>query len=297
MIADLDQTIEKLLIAEFPIKNGEIDIAFDQPKREWSARLSRPTLNFFLFDIRENNVLRQHQWEKMAQLPGNGGPPNIQQKRTPFRIDCHYIITSWAANPKDEHRLLSRALLTLFRYPILPESSLMGDLKTQPFKIQARLVTHDHLTNPAELWGAMDNEIRPTTPYVVTLALDPWSEVTGPVVLTPIFNVGRADNTLPTHTQLDTAMGISSTAFVFGAVPRWKTVTADTSSSAQIPIARPKPIPAPIRLSSCWSSTGRKTVMHPVVCWAAPRGILPVCTPPWRALSSRAKVSKPQWHV
>ena len=182
MISDLDQTIEKILTEEFPIKNGEIDIAFDQPKREWSARLSRPTINFFLFDIRENNVLRQHQWEKVAmQQIGNGGEaPNVAQRRTPFRVDCHYIITSWAANPKDEHRLLSRALLTLFRYPILPDHFLVGDMKEQPFKIQAKLVTHDHLTNPAELWGSMDNEIRPSMSYLVTLAANPWTEISGP---------------------------------------------------------------------------------------------------------------------
>ena len=29
MIADLDQTIEQLVIAELPIKNGEIDVKFD----------------------------------------------------------------------------------------------------------------------------------------------------------------------------------------------------------------------------------------------------------------------------
>lgn len=206
MIADLDQTIEKLLIAEFPIKNGEIDIAFDQPKREWSARLSRPTLNFFLFDIRENNILRQHQWEKMAQLPGNGRPANIQQKRTPFRIDCHYIITSWAANPKDEHRLLSRTLMTLLRYPILPESSLVGDIKNQSFKIQARLVTHDHLTNPAELWGSMDNEIRPSMSYLVTLAADPWAEVTGPAVTSYTMTTGIAEDLPGTRIDGKTAV-------------------------------------------------------------------------------------------
>ncbi len=228
MIADLDQTIEKLLIAEFPIKNGEIDIAFDQPKREWSARLSRPTLNFFLFDIRENNILRQHQWEKMAQLPGNGGPPNIQQKRTPFRINCHYIITSWAANPKDEHRLLSRALLTLFRYPILPESSLMGDLKTQPFKIQAQLVTHDHLTNPAELWGAMDNEIRPSMSYLLTIAADPWAEVTGPAVTSYTLTTGIAENLPGNRIDEETAV---STHHIAG------TITDKTNPQANITVA------------------------------------------------------------
>lgn len=207
MIADLDQTIEKLITTEFPIKNGEIDIAFDQPKREWSARLARPTLNFFLFDIRENNVLRQHQWEKVAQLQqGNGGAPHIQQRRTPFRIDLHYIITSWAANPKDEHRLLSRCLITLFRYPLLPDSILVGEMKNQPFKIQARLVTHDHLTNPAELWGSMDNEIRPSMSYLVTLAADPWREVSGPIVTSYAMTTGIAESLPVPRINVETAV-------------------------------------------------------------------------------------------
>ena len=42
MISDLDDTLEKLLIKEMPIKNGEVEVKFDQPKREWSTRLSRP---------------------------------------------------------------------------------------------------------------------------------------------------------------------------------------------------------------------------------------------------------------
>lgn len=228
MIADLDQTIEKLITDEFPIKNGEIDIAFDQPKREWSARLARPTINFFLFDIRENNVLRQHQWEKMAQLQGNGGPPHIQQKRTPFRINCHYIITSWAANPKDEHRLLSRTLLTLLRYPVLPEDSLTGDLKTQPFKIQAQLVTHDRLTNPAELWGAMDNEIRPSMSCLLTVAADPWAEVTGPAVTSYTMTTGITENLPGERINGETAV---STHHIAG------TITHKTNPQANITVA------------------------------------------------------------
>ena len=43
MFHDLDEVLRQLLIEEIPIKNGEVDIEFDQPSREWSARLSRPT--------------------------------------------------------------------------------------------------------------------------------------------------------------------------------------------------------------------------------------------------------------
>jgi hypothetical protein len=180
MIADLDETLRRLLIAELPVRNGEIEIKFDQPAREWSARLARPTLNLFLYDVRENATLRQHQWQPV----GNGGPRDAARKRTPFRVDCTYLLTTWAAEAEDEHRLLSRALMALFRFPVLPEAHMAGIMQGQPFDVQTKLASPDRLTNPAEIWSALDNETRPTVPYTVTLALDPWAEVTDSLVRT-----------------------------------------------------------------------------------------------------------------
>jgi hypothetical protein len=61
MIDDLDEALRQLLIAELPIVSNEVDIAFEPPTRDWSARLSRPTLNLFMHDLRENNKLRTQQ--------------------------------------------------------------------------------------------------------------------------------------------------------------------------------------------------------------------------------------------
>ncbi|MCB0014294.1 MAG: DUF4255 domain-containing protein, partial [Anaerolineales bacterium] len=60
MFDELEEALRQLLIQEIPITDGEIEIAFDQPKREWSARLSRPTINLFLYDVRENVMLRNY---------------------------------------------------------------------------------------------------------------------------------------------------------------------------------------------------------------------------------------------
>ena len=202
MIADLDETLRQLLVAELPVKNGEIDIEFDQPKREWSARLTRPTVNFFLYDLRENAVLRQHQWEQAAGGNGRAADSHLAHlKRTPFRVDCLYMLTCWAAEPEDEHRLLTRTLLALFRFPVLPPERLVGSLKGQPFELQARLASHDRLTNPAEVWGALDNEMRPSLSYVVTLAMDPWAEITAPLVKTFSMRSGQAEG-LPLSRRL-----------------------------------------------------------------------------------------------
>lgn len=203
MIADLDDTLEKLLIQEMPIKNGEVEVKFDQPKREWSSRLSRPTVNLFLYDLRENVTLRQHQWEQAGN--GNRGDNLSHLKRSPFRVDCFYMVTTWASDPLDEHRLLTRTLLALFRFPILPQDLLLGGLQHQPFEIQAQLARHDRLTNPAEVWGSLDNEMRPSVSYLVTLALDPWSEVSGPLVRTRTLRTGLADALPQTSLEAGTA--------------------------------------------------------------------------------------------
>ena len=213
MLADLDETLRQLLIAEIPVKNGEVEISFDQPKREWSGRLSRPSINLFLYDVRENNVLRQHQWER---LPDNGDG-RAHLKRSPFRVDCFYMLTTWAAEPDDEHRLLTRAMLALFRFPILPEDCLVGSLKSPPFEIQARLAAHDRLTNPAEVWSSLDNDLRPSVSYVVTLALDPWKEISGPVVKTLTLRTGET-LTLPRKWVLRQDSEPGETVFIGGTV-------------------------------------------------------------------------------
>jgi len=195
MITDLDETLRRLLVDELPVKNGEIEIEFDQPKREWSARLTRPTINLFLYDVRENATLRQHRWDRLP----NGDPQQATRKRSPYRLDCIYLITAWAAEAEDEHRLLSRTLMALFRYPVLPEERLVGMMQGQPFEVQTQLAKADKLTNPAEIWSALDNEVRPTIPYIVTIALDPWAEVTEPVVRTLLLRTGVAPS-LPRRT-------------------------------------------------------------------------------------------------
>ena len=196
MIADLDETIRQLLIAELPAKNGEIDFSFDQPNQTWSAKLNRPTVNLFLYDLRENAALRQHMWERRPDNRQGSNGSQVQLKRTPIRVDCFYMLTVWAADPEDEHRLLSRCLQALFRYPVLPAERLIGDLKTQPYEIQARLGQHDKLTNPAEVWSALDNQLRPSISYILTLALDPWQEVSEPVVRSRTLRYGQAEGLL-----------------------------------------------------------------------------------------------------
>ncbi len=189
MFNDLDETLRQLFIRELPIKNGEVDIAFDQPKREWSARLNRPTLNIFLYELHENKKLRQTRpmWDVERN---NGG--TVTKRRKPLRVDLNYLITAWATDPEDEHSLLSRSLMALNRYPHLPEDLLPESLQNQPVPIPIMVGQEEELRNPADFWGAMDNEWRPGIPCIITLVLDPYHPVTGPLVRTRELRIGES---------------------------------------------------------------------------------------------------------
>jgi hypothetical protein len=172
VINDLDNVLRQLLLREVNVKNNRIDVTFDQPKREWSAKLNRATLNLFLYDVRENSKLRQTRpaWDA---TPHNGD--SVSRQRRPVRVDLHYMLTAWAAEPDDEHYLLTLALLALFRTPELPLELLPERLQEQPVPICLMVAQEDTLRNPAEIWSAMNNELRPSIPVVVTLAFNPYA--------------------------------------------------------------------------------------------------------------------------
>ncbi len=206
MIEDLDELLRKILIREIPIKNGEVDIVFDLPKREWSSRINRPTLNLFLYDLRENSVLRQPEWE--LQKNSSGG---YSKRRSPARVDLSYMITAWASDPADEHRLLTRTAMALYRTPTLPGLNVSKDmlpesLQAQPVPIPVRVAQHDRLTNPAEVWSSLDNEMRPSVSCLITMALNPYQTFSGPLVRSRDLRFGQALD-LPFELGLDHEAG------------------------------------------------------------------------------------------
>jgi len=197
MIDDLDDVLKQLLTRELPIKNGEVDIRFDQPKHEWSSRISRPTLDLFLYDVRENQKLRQTQpaWETERLPDGNG-----IQRRKPVRMDLHYLITAWASTPEDVHRLISRTLMTLLRFANLPDDLLPPSLQVQGKQIPLQIAQYDQLPNPTDVWNVLDNEMRPAIVCILTLAFDPYAPAPVTLVRTRELVVGESPS--PASRQL-----------------------------------------------------------------------------------------------
>lgn len=184
MFSDLDESLRELLIADVPIERTQVDIEFDRPSREWSSRLSRPTLNLFLYDIREREALRDD-FPFAEALPGQ-----VTRRRPPRRIDCSYLITAWAKEAADEHRILAHVLAAMYRHAKLPEEQLQGDLQGLDYDVLLRVATPEHLAKPSDFWGVMDNELHACLVWVATIPLDAFRPFTTPIVTTATFAVG-----------------------------------------------------------------------------------------------------------
>lgn len=263
MIDDLDRSLIELLKLEIPkVDRQDVEVSFVPPNREW--RRGKPALNFFLYDVRENVILRHHQWQQV-QTAGNGNGTSLSDnqlllRRLPLRMDCHYMVSAWGNEAIDEHLLLTECLVALARYPVLNqydlidqqgiaklpqaihanESSiegvlerhdpmktfgnerssaghstlanksagksngnknsenknndnknngnktsgglsrgyLIGALQNLEFEIHTQVASREVMTNPAELWGSLENSMRAAFSYVVTLPINPWKDLT-----------------------------------------------------------------------------------------------------------------------
>ncbi|MEI6044980.1 MAG: Pvc16 family protein [Chloroflexota bacterium] len=169
MIEDLDETIRQLLIQKMPLNTTEVDISFDVPDREWSGSISKPTINIYLHDIRENLELRQTGWNVARNIDGT-----FSRSRPPGFYDMSYLITAWTTNVEDEHRLLWYVLATMVRYPVIPAEVYQGVLVNQNQTLSTKIAQPDGvLRNVADVWTALENQLKPVLPYVVTVTLEP----------------------------------------------------------------------------------------------------------------------------
>lgn len=191
MIHDVDESLRTLVRRE-ALNGSRVEIAFDAPTREWSARQNTPTVSLYLYDIREDVQRREVAWETVR------GPDGIatQHRQPPRRFRLSYLITCWTQRPEDEHRLLSSLLACFLRYPVMPTDVLAGSL----LDIQLPLLTTIALPPPsdrsiADVWSALGGELKPSLDLVVTAPIDASTpiEAAPPVMEAPFIRVVRPD--------------------------------------------------------------------------------------------------------
>ena len=179
MFNEADESIRQFLLSEVPIDRSEVDISFDRPTREWSGRLSRPTLNLFLYDIRE-----RHGFHDMAPKYERREDNSIAKRWPHRRIDLSYMVTAWTREAEDEHRVLGRVLAAMMRFDEIPERHFQGSLVGGDYPLLTRVLAPEHVFKPVDLWGVLDNELHAGLVWVVTAPLNVFAPVIGPMVRT-----------------------------------------------------------------------------------------------------------------
>jgi hypothetical protein len=199
MLADLDESLRTLLQRELG-RHGfdNVEVAFEAPASEWSSQLAAPTVNVFLYDLREST---EHRHRMIEERRKNGG---AFETRPPLMLECSYAMTAWTQAVEDEHRLLSQIVTILHSYPRLPVDALSGRLSNgaQRYPIFGK-VGQAKGEGKADFWNAVGGQYKASLDYVVTLSCEAGAQQQrGPEVRGLTVQVGDSAGPPGTVTEL-----------------------------------------------------------------------------------------------
>ncbi|MFJ4787102.1 DUF4255 domain-containing protein [Streptomyces sp. NPDC088794] len=172
MIHEVDEVLKELLGGGALAGSG-IDVALDAPTRDWAARRNAPTINAYLYDIREDVNRRQR-----GHTPVRDERDVIVKRRQPprwFRLS--YLVTAWTKQPQDEHRLLSAVLATLIPRELIAPEELPGSLGALGLTVGLSVAgIQTEARSLAEIWSALGGELKPSLDLVVTAPFPAYPE-------------------------------------------------------------------------------------------------------------------------
>jgi hypothetical protein len=188
MIHDVDESLRELVTRDV-LNGANVEVSFEAPTREWSARRNAPALNLYLYEIREDLDRREFQFEDLRDERGLV----VARRPPPRKFKLSYLVTAWTQRPEDEHRLLSATLRCFLVSDALPAEVLQGELAGQPYPIRTTIA----LPLPpdrsvSDIWTALGGELKPSLDLIVTTPFDTgrsWSY--GP----PVFEEPRINLT------------------------------------------------------------------------------------------------------
>lgn len=164
MIHEVDELLEKLVKRD-ALNGSTVELAFDAPTKDWVARRNAPTVDLYLYDIREDLQRRVPVWEDAR---GDDGRVRDRQL-PPRRFKLSYLVTAWTQRPEDEHRLLSALLSAFIRNPMVKVDELDGTLAELDLPVYIDVGQPPAQDRSlADVWSALGGELKPSLDLVVT---------------------------------------------------------------------------------------------------------------------------------
>lgn len=182
VIHEVDAAVKSLIEREATGPKG-VEVVFEAPTKEWAGRRSAPTIDVYLYDIREDLRRRSrgvvHEYSPDSVVVGRRLPPRH------FKLS--YLITAWTTRPEDEHRLLAHLLACFLRFESIPPELLTGSLAESRDRVQMTIALPPPEDRSfADVWTALGGELKPSLDLVITAPLETGQRfTTGPPVQEP----------------------------------------------------------------------------------------------------------------
>jgi hypothetical protein len=169
MINEVDEALRNLVKAEV-INGADVDVLFEAPTRDWASRRNTPTVDLYLYDIRED--LRRRQTGMIERRDEKGMVVERREVSRYFKLA--YLITAWTQRPEDEHRLLSAILACFMRYDNMPDSALTPLLRDLGMPLQV-MIAYPPPENRqvSDVWASLGGDLKPSVDLVITMAIQP----------------------------------------------------------------------------------------------------------------------------
>ncbi len=186
-IADLDEALRALLKRELDKHGFEgVEIAFDAPSKEWSGKLTGPTVDLFLYDMREA-------LDRAAATPSErrtNGTAVISDP--PLQLELTYAVTAWTKAVEDEHRLLSQVLAVLYSYTDIPSDVIAENAGTTLARAETSVGRPRE--EKADFWTSVGGQYKASIDYVVQIVVESGATfVRGPEVRTTTIRTLQTD--------------------------------------------------------------------------------------------------------
>lgn len=191
MIHEVDESL-RLLMRQEALQGTDIDILFETPTKEWASRRNTPTIDVFLYDIREDIGRRE---EGVIDIRNEEGRV-VGRRRPPRYYKLSYLVTAWTQRPEDEHRLLSACMALFLKHGELPKDTLVGSLKELGLLIMVNIALPPPQDRSiSDIWTALGGELKPSLELVVVAPLETYFpiHVGPPLTEPPVFGLRRAE--------------------------------------------------------------------------------------------------------
>ncbi|MDQ1568167.1 MAG: hypothetical protein QOF96_3047 [Actinomycetota bacterium] len=188
MIHAVDESL-RALVRRDALGGTDVEVVLDAPTKDWGARRTNPTVDIYLYDIRED--LRMQQYGLVDERQDG---LVTQRVRPPRRFKLSYLVTAWTQRPEDEHHLLSALLGCFVRHDHIPAELLVGPLDQLGVPIPVTIAQPPPQDRAlSDVWSALGGELKPSLDLVV---MAPWvpaadDDIAPPVQHEPTLHFSR----------------------------------------------------------------------------------------------------------